>query len=441
MVQPPQDFPFLFLGAGFATARKSTEGVLWFDRYPSAEEMAAVERLLPRALTHVRRWSGEFFAFGSDDALEWHVAGEQERVPTRGEWKGFCASFEQRMREVHTIVPLRLVLKDEDGSYGRTLSPWHDWSLVEMCRRLLDPSFLRAVRSVEGFPICAAVLGWLDSSKRAARGLSPEARRALVRFALEGLDALDDGPARDLIRRLCIALPSEPFTPADLDVVFRFPTDEVAARIGPEQVAQRVLGLLAAARPETSEAILTTACDWIVRVPFAAQVAIAEGLLACESLSERLAVNGAAARDSQAANEPVRVAEPSLALCASADYYLETSAPANALACLELALRFPEPWRDTYGLLVRAYHGTGQFERAEALAVSDLVQRETAPLAPRVYYDVARYYIATGQPERAFAQLQRYATCAPSKAGLLRFDPRVAPLRSFPEFEALVSPR
>lgn len=75
------------------------------------------------------------------------------------------------------------------------------------------------------------------------------------------------------------------------------------------------------------------------------------------------------------------------------------------------------------------------------LAVSDLVQEEMAPLAPRVYYDVARYYIATGQPERALAQLQRYATCAPSKAGLLRFDPRVASLRSFPEFEVLVTPR
>jgi hypothetical protein len=111
--------------------------------------------------------------------------------------------------------------------------------------------------------------------------------------------------------------------------------------------------------------------------------------------------------------------------------------PAAALHCFELALRFPSPHWEIHGSLVRALHGSGQTVRARELAESDFLLQQVAPNAPGVLYELARYYIYVGAPEDAIVQLQRYVSLDPSRAGLLRSDPRVAPLRALGEFETL----
>jgi hypothetical protein len=90
-----------------------------------------------------------------------------------------------------------------------------------------------------------------------------------------------------------------------------------------------------------------------------------------------------------------------------------------------------------HGLRVRALHGVGQASRAQALAASALVQEQAGTEDPRVYYEVARYYLELGGLPEAIAQLRLYAERDPDRAGLLRFDPRLVPLRALPEFETL----
>ena len=119
---------------------------------------------------------------------------------------------------------------------------------------------------------------------------------------------------------------------------------------------------------------------------------------------------------------------------------MDFPSPGLALECLELALRFPDPLAHVHGLRVRALHGAGQASRAQALAASALVQEQAGPEDPRVHYEVARYYLELGRPLEAIAQLRLYAERDPPRAGLLRFDPRLAPLRALPEFETLFEP-
>jgi hypothetical protein len=94
-------YPFRFLGAGFGTSRKCLECQLCFVRPPSAEERATIEGLLPPALAHVKMWAPAVLNFGSDDALEYHVAGKSGKRPTRADWTVFCEEVERCVLAIH----------------------------------------------------------------------------------------------------------------------------------------------------------------------------------------------------------------------------------------------------------------------------------------------------------------------------------------------------
>jgi hypothetical protein len=68
------------------------------------------------------------------------------------------------------------------------------------------------------------------------------------------------------------------------------------------------------------------------------------------------------------------------------------------------------------------------------------VQEQAGREDPTVYYEIARYYLALGRLPEAIAQLRLFAEREPQRAGLLRFDPRLVPLRALPEFETLFEP-
>lgn len=431
-------YPFLFLGAGFGTSRKCLEGMIWFERSPSVEERAAVEGLLPPALAFVKRWAGSVLGFGSDDALEWHVAKERDGAPTKTEWLEFCESFERRVCEMNALVPVVLVLKDDDGAYGRKRSPWHDWSLRELAQRCDTFPFALAASSKELGPSCVSILRAIATSEPALASMTPEARRSLGRFGAGLIEHCNEHTRPRIVDVVLSLLAEEELEPELVDALFRQPTVTLARRIGGAEVVRRARAWLDAATPDDAEWVLRNVVDWMVHAGDAT-LALGEALLACPALSAVVAEHSAGSREDLASGRGTRKCSPSLALLASGGCLLDMHGPAAALRCFELALRFPSPPWEIHGSLVRALHGSGQTVRARELAESDFLLQQVAPNSPRVLYELARYYIHVGAPERAIVQLKRYVHLDPTRAGLLRSDPRVAPLRAFREFETLFS--
>jgi hypothetical protein len=202
---------------------------------------------------------------------------------------------------------------------------------------------------------------------------------------------------------------------------------------------KRALGLLTSATPSTADEALDDLLAWMILDAHAA-IQIGEAMLAAEPMKDAVATRSAVVREGLVGRRPTGKTSPCIILMAHAHPLLETRSPGLALECLDLALRFPDPLANVHGLRVRALQGAGQASRAQALATSALVQEQAGTEDPTVHYEVARYYLGLGRLLEAIAQLRLYVEREPHRAGLLRFDPRLAPLRALPEFETLFEP-
>jgi hypothetical protein len=430
--------PFLFLGAGFGTSRKCLECQLVFERSPSPEEQARVEALLPPALGYVKRWKGAVLDFGSDDALEGHVSGTG-RKPTKAEWMAFCEDVERRVLEIHGLVPIAIFVKPDDGEYGRKLGPWHHWSVQELSTRFQELGIASARgEGGELVPVCLGVLRALE-----AGGMAPLARKALVDWAATIAAGTDRRAGQMIVDGILALLPehrsedraNDQLDPTLVETLFRHPTRRLVERVGKESLVKRALGLLASATPGTADEALEDLLAWMI-LDARAAIQIGEAMLAAAPMKDAVATRSAAVREGLVRKKPTGKTSPGIILMAHAHPLLETRSPGLALECLDLALRFPAPLANVHGMRVRALHGVGQASRAQALATSALVQ-QAGTEDPAVHYEVARYYLGLGRLPEAIAQLRLYAERDPGRAGLLRFDPRIAPLRALPEFATL----
>jgi hypothetical protein len=432
--------PFLFLGAGFGTSRKCLECQLVFERPPSPEERARIETLLPPALGHVKRWQGAVLAFGSDDALEMHVS-RSGRKPTKADWTAFCEDVERRVLGIHGVVPIAIFVKPDDGEYGHKLGPWHHWSVHELQTRFqqLGIASTRG-EGAELAPVCLGVLRALE-----AGGMAPLAQRALVDWAAT-IAAASDGRAGQMIVDGILALlpegrsedrANQQLDPTLVERLFRHPTRRLVGRLGKDSLVKRALVLLASATPGTADEALGDLLNWML-LDAQAAIQIGEALLAAGAMKDAVATRSAVVREGLVRGKPTGKTSPCIVLVAHAHHLLETRSPGLALECLDLALRFPDPLAKVHGMRVRALHGAGQASHAQALAASALVQEQAGAEDPTVYYEVARYHLELGRLPEAIAQLRLYVEREPQRAGMmLRFDPRLAPLRALPEFEAL----
>jgi hypothetical protein len=147
-------YPFFFFGQGFGTSYKCVEGYLWFERAPRTADRKRIVELLPRPVLLGARIQGCLMHFGSDDRLESFVKaayspkytkmgfekavealealwsdGSEAYIPTRREWTAFNDHFESAVKKIHRIAKLYLVIKPDDGEYGRRLGAWHRWSV------------------------------------------------------------------------------------------------------------------------------------------------------------------------------------------------------------------------------------------------------------------------------------------------------------------------
>ncbi|HEY6557089.1 MAG TPA: hypothetical protein VI072_07435 [Polyangiaceae bacterium] len=432
--------PFLFLGAGFGTSRKCLECQLCFERVATAEERASIEQLLPPALGYVKSWSERVLNFGSDDALEWHVSGDQDAEPTRQDWTAFCEDFERRMSAVHRIVPIALVLKDDDGTYGRRLSSWHHASLREVAKRFHETSLAEIAPGEELAAVCLSILTMVASSKRARNALTSASRDRLAEWSARVAVSCDRVPGESLVNGVLTVLADEPLQPALIEALFRHPTRQLVARLGSGVLIERARALLRNASSEDAEEVLSTVGAWM-DLDVAAALAIGDELLALPAgpIEAAVAQQSRLARRAMAAKELVRTKSPSLTLYRHAQYLMEVGAAERARCCVELATRFPEPVPLVYGAAVRVLGLCGEPERAEALAASQLVQ-DAGVENSYVYYDVARYYADAGRLPEALEQLRRYVADCPSHASMIAYDPRVAAVRALPEFTALFGP-
>jgi hypothetical protein len=288
-------------------------------------------------------------------------------------------------------------VKPGDGEYGRKLGPWHRWSVHELATRFQQ----LAIASARGeggelAPVCLAVLHALE-----AGAMGPIARSALV------------------------------------ERLFRHPPRRLVELIGKESLGRRALGLLASATPGTADAAFDDLLAWMI-LDAQGAIQIGETMLAAAPMKDAIATRSTLVREGLVRRRPTGKTSPCLVLMAHAHHLLETRSPGLALECLELALRFPDPLAHVRGLRVRALHGAGQASRAQALAASALVQEQAGSEDPKVYYEVARYYLELGRLREAIDQLRLYAARDPNRAGLLRFDPRLVPLRALPQFEGLL---
>lgn len=141
--------PFLFFGQGFGTSARALECYLWFANPPGERSREWMRRRLPFPVSSFARFHGEVLHFGSDDELEARISAayhpdyagrdpeqalDDARVehpePGSGEWKAFCADFEEMVLKAHERNKLIAVLKPDDGTYGRRPGPWHRRSLA-----------------------------------------------------------------------------------------------------------------------------------------------------------------------------------------------------------------------------------------------------------------------------------------------------------------------
>jgi hypothetical protein len=432
--------PFLFLGAGLGTTRKCLECQICFVRAPLERERAAIEGLLPPALTYTKTWAGAVLNFGSDDSLEVLVSGRQRPNPTRAEWTAFCEDVERRMLEIHHVAPIGLFVKHDDGTYGRKLGPWHEWSVREIATRFHELEISSTV-GPELAGVCTSILIFLAASRSATAALEPAARSRLVAWSTKLVAVAGHWQGKGLVDSIVSLLPpGEALSPDLTSALLAHPTRKLALRLGGVVLVERAAALLSTAStatPDRAEEILETLLEWMILDEFAGRK-IAEALLATGSLKAAVEERSATVREGFARKKPTGKGSPSVTLFAQASYLLETHEPARALENIELGLRFPHPHARLYGLQVRALQGVGQASRAEHLAQSDVVQRQAGPEQPGVFYEVARYYLSIGRFAEAVDQLRLYLEHEPRNVHTLRYDPRFKALHALPEFAALL---
>jgi hypothetical protein len=431
-----ESHPFLFLGAGFGTSRKCLECQICFVEPPSASERAAIEGLLPPALTCTKTWEGAVLNFGSDDNLEALVAGRPQPKPTRDEWTAFCNDVERRMLEIHRVSPIALCVKDDDGSYGRKLGPWHVWSVREIATRFHELAISSAT-GPELTGVCMSIVSFLAASRSATAALEPAARSQLVEWCAKIAAVADRREARDLVDAIASLLPpGEALTPELTNTLLVHPTQELIRRLGGEVLVERAMVLLATAAPDRGEEILDALLEWML-LDRPAGRKIAEALLETDAMTAAVEERSAKVREGYARGGPMPKSSPSLVMSFQASFLLDTDEPAPALESIELGLRFPHPVVILHGLKVRALQGVGQASLAEQLAKSDFVQSQAGPEDPRVFYNVARYYERLGRFPEAIGQLRLYVQHEPKHALYLRIDPYFKWMRELPEFAAL----
>jgi hypothetical protein len=427
--------PFLFLGAGLGTSRKCLECQICFARAPSSDERAAIERLLPPALTYVKTWTSAVLNFGSDDTLEYLVASNKKK-PTRTDWGAFCEDVERRALEVHGVCPIALFVKDDDGTYGRKLGAWHRWSVRELATRFHELP-LPPEGGAELVAVASSVLAFVAGSPRASAAIKPAARSRLVDWSAKLVPHAHRHAGPDLVDTLLSLMPEdEPLSPERASALLFHPTKALIQRLGHDEVTRRAVALMSSATPETADDVLETLLTWMVDDSVARS--LGEALLAAESMKGAVEERSARVRAGFAADKPIGESCPSLALFAHAAPLLDMKEPARALACIELGLRFPPPTLRLHGLRVRALHRLGRESEAEELAKSDVVQNEAGLEDPGVFYEVARYYVDRGRLDDALGQLRRYVEHAPRVVPLLGYDPRLRALHGLPGFSALL---
>lgn len=197
--------PFVFIGHGFGTSHKCLECYLWFERAPDTRRQRTIASLLPAPVAVFARFRGELLHFGSDDTLEERIKAaygkapaapvtpgrpreaapaEQEPVPTRQEWRRFCDDFERAVKAIHRVCKLVAVVKPDDGTYGKRLSPWHRRSVADAARLVV-----RAAEHAQNQWVAALAMNLIEDvlpTWNAAMRLSDLARQSWLRW----LDAL-----------------------------------------------------------------------------------------------------------------------------------------------------------------------------------------------------------------------------------------------------------
>lgn len=187
--------PFVFIGHGFGTSYKCLECYLWFARPVGEPSQAAIVKLLPAPVAVFARFRGELLHFGSDDALEERIVaayrtathdppGDNASDPTRQEWRRFCEDFERAVRAIHHMSAVVGVVKPDDGTYGKSLSSWHQRSIRDAARLAT-----RAVASPQSALLATLAMNLFEDvvpSWNAARRIDDDSRAAWLRW----LDAL-----------------------------------------------------------------------------------------------------------------------------------------------------------------------------------------------------------------------------------------------------------
>ena len=407
-------------------------------RPPSAAERATIEALVPPALAHVKTWAPAVLNFGSDDALEYRVAGESGKRPTRADWTAFCEEVERRVLAIHSICPVTIFVKHDGGAYGRKLGPWHHWSLNQIATRFHELP-LPPTAGPEIAAVCTSVLTMLEASGPATAALAPAARGKLVEWSAKVAASADPYAGYKLVDAVLALLPAdEPLAPAVANALFCHATSKLVARLGGDDLVKRAAELLASVTPDNAEEILETLIDWMP-LDHRAGLKVGEALLAAPSMKAIVETRSARVREGFASGRPTGEGSPSLTLASTADYLLETKRPKGALRYIKLGLRFPHPMPKLHGLRVRALHGAG-FPLLAAKASKADVVAEAGLEAPEVFLHVARYCIELGKIDEAIDHVRRALGHKSGRWLYVQHNPRFAALRGRPEFDALFEP-
>jgi hypothetical protein len=160
-----QTWPFPFFGAGEASYFEWAEVHVLFEREPSKAEQRKIKVGLPKALSDSYDWEGAALMVASDQFAHVAIAeqfgsaddddddddDDDEYLDEEGGWffassaavSRFNAAIEAWLNHAHSICPILLAYRREDGESGGTeLSDWHAWSVRQL------PQLLERTREI-----------------------------------------------------------------------------------------------------------------------------------------------------------------------------------------------------------------------------------------------------------------------------------------------------
>jgi hypothetical protein len=220
-------WPFPFFGAGEASYFEWAEVHVLFEREPSKVERRKIKVALPLALTDSFDWEGPALMVASDQFAHVAIAEQfgskdddddedQDEADEDGESGWFFASSaavsrfneatEVWLNHAHSICPIMLVYRREDGESGGTeLSDWHAWSVRQLPQILERTQEIR--ESGRDDHRTHMLVGAIEMAHEAKLKLDPELRdwaqpeRALARALKRGdAVALEQALARYGVR-------------------------------------------------------------------------------------------------------------------------------------------------------------------------------------------------------------------------------------------------